>query len=586
MNFTDLININPLLSSLFGLGVLIWNYLFSYKISLKFYFIKNKTLNFVFFNILFYLIITPILLLLLLFQVEMLFIRVFLYLIILFQLYYFFLERRIKLNTFHFFNKFDYFIIFILILFTFPQITDADSLDYHLGSVLDIIRNGSLQIRNDDWYHYRLIGLGEMINFYGLFFFSINFGQIFQVLVFSNIILIFKIFSKNFKVNYLILFSFPLFASIMLSAKHILIVSNCYLLVFSIFLLKLNKSIKLTFILLILIIAPLGFKHSYLIYSLPIWFFLLLRYEVNMISFFQKSLFIFIFIPAVVFIKNIYHYGDPITPFLEFVKTNPNLDVISFAKELRYSTKVFTFFEFSFIPFFHFIPTNFNQISLLVSPIVLSFYLIFFKIKDKAIIGLLFTVYILLCFSGKSLSRFYLDLYFLCILFVLNNFNTFKIKKYFNYFLLTLIPYTLLSTFIIMYSIISLTYPILNKENFKKSMNAKAHNYEITNWLNYEINSKDKVLYDSTIRSKSYQNHKFNYYNINSKSINEIQKIIESNGIDRIVLNETKFNLIFHSFYKCNINNKKMLNLATRNPINSKKNIDNILILDTKCIRW
>jgi len=137
-----------------------------------------------------------------------------------------------------------------------------------------------------------------------------------------------------------------------------------------------------------------------------------------------------------------------------------------------------------------------------------------------------------------------------------------------------------------MYSIISLTYPILNKENFKKSMSDKAHNYEITKWLNYKINSKDKVLYDSTIRSKSYQNHKFNYYNINSKSINEIQKIIESNGIDRIVLNETHFNLIFRSFYKCNINDKKMLNRATRNPINSKKNIDNIVILDTRCIRW
>jgi hypothetical protein len=45
--------------------------------------------------------------------------------------------------------------------------TDADSLDYHLGVPLDILRNHQLRLR-PDWFHARLIGLGEALNLLGL----------------------------------------------------------------------------------------------------------------------------------------------------------------------------------------------------------------------------------------------------------------------------------------------------------------------------------------------------------------------------------------------------------------------------------
>ena len=419
MNFSELTNINPILSSFFGLSVLVINYFFAYTVSTKLKLINNTKLNFVFFNTSFYFLISSILLFLILFKIEIIVIRYLFYLIFLTQIIFLFLNYKniFKKNP-NFFNKLDYFFLLILFLYTFSQVSDADSLDYHLGGVLEIIRSNNFESRIDDWYFFRLIGLGEMINLYGLFFYSLNFGQIFQVLVISNLLLILGLFNKDKKINYLIILSSPILISLMLSAKHMPLITNCYLIIFSLIILKIKFLPKTFLAILILIIAPIGFKYTYLIYSLPLWFLFIIYYknEINIKKIILFSIVIFIFIPGSFYLKNFIHYGDPITPFLEFVKTNPNLDVISFAKELRYSTKVFTFFEFSFIPFFHFIPTNFNQISLLVSPIVLSFYLIFFKIKDKAIIGLLFTVYILLFFSGKSLSRFYLDLYFLCIL--------------------------------------------------------------------------------------------------------------------------------------------------------------------------
>lgn len=44
---------------------------------------------------------------------------------------------------------------------------DGDSLDYHLGAPLDWLNHGAAVLRSD-WLHARLIGLGEMINLLGL----------------------------------------------------------------------------------------------------------------------------------------------------------------------------------------------------------------------------------------------------------------------------------------------------------------------------------------------------------------------------------------------------------------------------------
>jgi len=588
MNFIELININPILSSVFGLLILIWNYVFSYKLSLNKKIINNEILNFIFFNIFFYIIISPILLLFLFFKFELEIIKLLVYLIILVQLFYFFSGKKINLKSFKYFDKFDYILIFILFLFTFSQITDADSLDYHLGGVLEIIRNNGLDIRNDEWYHFRLIGLGEMINFYGLLFYSKNFGQLFQVLAFSNLLLIFKLINKNSKLNYIILTSFPIFASIILSAKQLLIVTNCYLLVFSILLLKIKISKKLIFFILILIIAPLGFKHSYLIYSLPIWVYLILILKNNLKfqELIKYSIIIFISIPLIFYLKNFYFYGDPISPFFEFIKENSNTNILKFADELRYSSKIFNLWEFFFVPFYHFIPTNFSEISLILSPTILSFYLIYFYQKERNLNILLFIIFCLLFFSGKSSSRYFLDLYLISLLILLFHLKQNKFRKYLNFFIISTIPFSLFTISVVFYSIATLSYPSLIENKFEKSMNNKAHNFEMISWINSKIKINEKVLYDETIRSKSYQKHKFIYYNISSKSKAEIQNIIENNNLDKIVLSKKNYENKISKNYNCKILNKKPLNQATRNPINVKKNIANIYILDTRCIKW
>ena len=589
MDFLTLIQTKPIFSSLFGCLVILINYFFAYLISFKFITINNSKLNFVFFNVLLYLILSSILLFLLLLRINIQSIKFLIYLVFLFQIFYLIINFKSFANyKFNIFNNFDYLILIIITAYCFSPISDADSLDYHLGGPLDIIRNQEFISKTDEWYHFRLIGLGEMINFYGLLFYSKNFGQLFQVLAFSNILIILKVLNKNYKFNYLILLSFPLFASLLLSAKQILIVSNFYLLIFSVILIK-DKILKYTIVsLIILTISPLGFKHSYLIYSAPLWISLFLIYKknINFLKYFSYSVIVFLAIPFVFYLKNYFHYGDPVTPFLETVRLNPDLNVINFANEIRYSSKIFSLFEFPFIPVIHSLPLRLGEITLLISPLIIFCYLFIYQIRNNKIIFIyIITIFILLFLSGKSQSRFYLDFYFLCVSIFLINLNYYKNNFLIKFITILMLPYALLTILMIGYGVFSLTVPMLNSEKLVSSMNKRAHNHEVIQWINDQVSSDDYVLYYKSIRSTSFQNHKFLFYEVSDFTIDDIKKIVNKNKITKIVLSKIRNEEIIQKIKNCKfIKSHKYNVFSTRNPFNKKKNIDYIYLLDSRCL--
>jgi len=377
-----------------------------------------------------------------------------------------------------------------------------------------------------------------------------------------------------------------------LSAKHMLLITNCYLVIFSLILLKIKLLPKTFLAILILIIAPTGFKYTYLIYSLPLWFLFIIYYknEINIKKIILFSLVIFILIPGSFYLKNLIHYGDPLTPFFEFLKISPNKDLILFASNIRHGAidgKIFNFYEFPIIPIIHILPTSFGGVTLLASPIVLVCYFAFLKEKNKVLIYFFVFVYILLFFSEKILSRFFLDLYFLGVLLFLSNINYYRDKIYYKYITLSLFPYAILGVGMILYSISTLSFSILNKENFKKTMNEKSNNYEIIQWINSKTSGNDIIMFDkssSSIRSKTYQKNKIYFYSMNNKSFTELKKIIKDKSISKIALGEGAYKNNYEQFYKCKKIDTHQLNHATRNPINSRKSITNIYLLDAKCL--
>lgn len=173
------------------------------------------------------------------------------------------------------------------------------------------------------------------------------------------------------------------------------------------------------------------------------------------------------------------------------------------------------------------------------------------------------------------------------VLLFLNNINYYRHKIYYKFIILSLYPYAILGIGMILYSISTLSFSILSKENFKKTMNEKANNYEIIQWINSKTINNDIIIFDkssTSIRSKAYQKNKIYFYSMNNKSIDELKKLIKDNSISKIVLGEGAYKNNYEKFYKCKKIDTHQLRHATRNPINSRKSIGNIYLIDARCL--
>ena len=108
------------------------------------------------------------------------------------------------------------------------------------------------------------------------------------------------------------------------------------------------------------------------------------------------------------------------------------MNVLNFADELRYHNKIFKVFELPFIPIIHALPYSIFEITLLTSPILFMSYHAIYKIKEnKILFTYIILIFILLVLSEQTQARYYLDLYFLCVIIILININFYK-KNFLN----------------------------------------------------------------------------------------------------------------------------------------------------------
>ena len=115
-------------------------------------------------------------------------------------------------------------------------------------------------------------------------------------------------------------------------------------------------------------------------------------------------------------------------------------------------------------------------------------------------------------------------------------------------------------------------------------MNKKSHNYEVINWINSIVTPDDLVLYYYGIRSKSYQNHNFLFYNQSVLTLHDFKKIISKNKVTKIALVTGSSKELIESVKNCNLVEKKKFNLRnTRNPFN-KQSIGYIYLIDSRCL--
>jgi hypothetical protein len=91
------------------------------------------------------------------------------------------------------FKLIDWAIIFILFGFTLLAMapaTEADALDYHIGTAIDILNTGAFPFR-PEWFHSRLIGSGEILIAIGLSVGAEQFSSLLQLLGLACVVSIF-----------------------------------------------------------------------------------------------------------------------------------------------------------------------------------------------------------------------------------------------------------------------------------------------------------------------------------------------------------------------------------------------------------
>jgi uncharacterized protein DUF1420 len=222
----------------------------------------------------------------------------------------------------------------------FGPITHVDSLDYHLAVPLDWLRYGGAYAR-PDWFHARLVGLGEAINMLGLAMGADNLGAVFQ----ATGLLIAMIGVTAFATTHsarifglLCVAACPVTLTLVTTQKWQMLPA-AGLTVALVLVVDRKRLFDLHTALLVFgcVAFAAGSKYSFLLSASVVG--LLGLYVAHCAGRLCAALGILIAcgvcLAAPVFARNLVFYGDPLSPLLERWKPDGDPAVIAFAQYLR-----------------------------------------------------------------------------------------------------------------------------------------------------------------------------------------------------------------------------------------------------------
>jgi hypothetical protein len=496
-------------------------------------------------------------------------------------------------------------VIIILFLVSLLPASDVDSLDYHLGLAIDIINQE--KYRPDlYWIHSRVSGLGEFVNLVGITAGSKNFGSIFQ---FSTILILIKIYlyySQKFrsKINfYFIIISCPLIITFIFSQKIQLAPNIAVIL--SILLISENltfKNLNCSLSAFTLLFFSITFKYSFLINAFSI-FIIVFILNVKNRYFYKSILFsipIFFLISFPHFFKNYIFFSDPISPFLENLKSNPDPIVNSFAQVLKSDTyENFIRYELKtiiFLPFFLLFSSQLKFANHLVGVGVIFLY--FFLLSKKTysnphirffIFYIISNLFIFIFIAKQLTPRYYIDIYFLVGLLLIYFYN--NLKNFFYYrFIYNLIK--IQSFIVILYAFLAVIYFIngsFNSKSYNKIMLKIADGYAESVWVD-EVLPNNAIYFSENSRSHALFPRKFiSVRQLVGDDHFDILQLIKKEKIEYAVISypiNPSNSFVFKITKNCqyDIIEQKKINIGVRNPFSFIKNkFYNLAIIKIKC---
>lgn len=577
----------------------------SYKFSKQKKILKNRGLNFLFFYLASLAIASQLLFIISFIYYDYLIIRSLIWIVIIVFTFKNFLEVKEVLNIslkFFYKNNFISFLLFSFFLISILPTLDADSLDYHLGFGLDVVNNKFIQSRKD-WLHFRLAGSGEFLNLLGLTFGGRNFGQLLQfsscliLLISINSLNIQKVENiKNNNINQninLLLFSSPIILVLIFSQKYQIFGASLVFYLFTLIYFYLDRKNKLFLYAIGLVLCFLvTLKHSFIITAIIISAILVFNtIRNNHFVFLFKVLTIgFLFLNLPFFFKNLYFYGDPISPLLENFKFNADEDIINFSQSIKIAEEKISLLNLPFFIINFFIPLSKSKILHFFG---IPAFALLFAITCKSSKLNIFLYYILFSFLffilvGHNSLRYYVDLIFVSILVCKLSIN--KLGK--NHYFKKLITINKIQSFVILILNISIFIFYVPKgfsdKNYEKILSNFAPQFNEIKWIEKNV-PKQAVVISENVRSNALYTRKFvshdiiKYYNYNSK---EYRKILKKYNIDYFVLDFPIKEKLRDFYEECALKKsekRKIFELKTKNPFSKYRIKYEMILFKNKC---
>lgn len=410
------------------------------------------------------------------------------------------------LSYFFILKKKKYFLVFFSVFFILSALplSDADSLVY-FNIPIQIISFGKI-LSDISYLENRLISSAELILLLSFVTNADNFGSI------LNCICLFFLcasLAKDQKFDSIFfIISTPVIIYFVSSNKLQLFFVILYFVIF--LFIKYSKKFNNfnIFVLSVLIIFFTSGKISNILIAFPITLYFFYRiynqFFFNTFIFFIIN-FILIYFP--ILLKKIHIFGDPFSPFFEFLKKNPDQVVNQFAYNLRSSQGWLDVADFKLVIISIlkiFFPLSISDLtSTLGLGALLIFFIKFYK-TNKEIYVLSISNIILILLTGQILPRYFIESFFLLSL----NFNYFRIcilKKIFScIFKINIFFFILLSIVYIIYSIY-LLYPFNSKKNYLEKL---AFTYSYANQVK-KLQLKDNILSLDVARKTIYFERNF-----------------------------------------------------------------------------
>tara|TARA_E500000178_G_scaffold355270_1_gene427284 strand:- start:618 stop:2444 length:1827 start_codon:yes stop_codon:yes gene_type:complete len=489
----------------------------------------------------------------------------------------FYVSGKIHSKQFKF-NNINLFLFLFLISYFFlslAPITNADSLDYHVGIPLYIINNNEYP-GYKFWMHFTKSGSGELLNTVGLFIRAEQFPSLVQ---FSGILSISGLLKQNkakYHNLYLLLFlSCPVLILLVSSAKPQLNFIGSSALIFALIFFSNEKNFQkngfLLFI-LILLFSNINGKFSFALSSflfLNVIFYYCYR---NNKTYYLAFIFFVVFFltlgPKIIWKNNI--YGMSIIDAL--IKPLPT-EIYGYQQ--LYSSLTSCGYS-GCIPTWLLFPNSLNTITetLGIGSLIILFSKFKKNLKENLIIVFILLYILLAFFYGQNNPRWFVESF--VWLLIISKYFGYKKEKYIKIFYNITKVQSLGVFFMILFGVFSLTKGVITDDLRDKVLSNSANGYSLFKWSNSKLKNDDILI--STHRSFALSNVKtipgdlFNYIDISNPASKDHFVEIKSLKPTHILFYDDK--KYYKKLSNCLGNllyfNEEAGKFSTRNPFNRR----------------